>query len=162
MNRADLKELLWATFGHLSDTELMALVIYGEARGESREGKIAVGSVILERVEHRKWDGENIHEVCLMPYQFSCLLPDDPNFDPLTFIADDFDLKRTRSSVLAECYWIAHGLINGDIPRTPEIAENHITQYVSAAYRKTTPIRANRWWEKMKLAATIGNHEFYV
>lgn len=162
MKYTDLKDILWTTFGHLTDAELMALVIYGEARGESRDGKIAVGSVILERVDHRQWDGENIHDVCLMPYQFSCLLPDDPNFEPLSFIADDFDLKRSRSSLLSECYLIARGLINGEIPRTPEIAANHICQYVTAAYRKAAPIQSNRWWEKMKLAATIGSHEFYA
>jgi spore germination cell wall hydrolase CwlJ-like protein len=67
MKTSDLKELLLDTFGHLSDKQLMALTIYGEARGEAKEGKVAVGSVILERVEHRRWDGETIPEVCLMP-----------------------------------------------------------------------------------------------
>ena len=50
-------------FGFLSDDKLLCLTIYAEARGEPREGKIAVGSVILERVDHRNWDGKNIKEV---------------------------------------------------------------------------------------------------
>lgn len=155
MNRADLKELLWTTFGHLSDTELMALVIYGEARGESREGKIAVGSVILERVDHRKWDGETIHDVCLMPYQFSCLLPADPNFQILKLIAGDWTTKFMRSTVLQECYQVAEGLINGDIPRAGKIAEHHCCQY------KTIDCEAS-WARKMKKILTVGNHEFYA
>lgn len=162
MNRENLKSLLWDTFGHLSEAQLMALVLYGEARGESPEGKTAVGSVILERVDHRKWDGETIHEVCLMPYQFSCLLPADPNFQILKLIADDWTTKFMRSRVLQECYQVAEGLIDGSIPRTPEIAEHHICQYVEKHYRQAAPLRTNRWWEKMKLAATVGNHEFYV
>lgn len=40
-------------FGKLSPSEILALTLYGEARGESREGKIGVGTVILERVQHR-------------------------------------------------------------------------------------------------------------
>ena len=56
------------------------LTIYGEARGELNVGRIAVGSVILERIDLQGWMGKTIQQVCLMPYQFSCYLPDDPNF----------------------------------------------------------------------------------
>jgi spore germination cell wall hydrolase CwlJ-like protein len=67
MKTPDLKKLLDQRFGHLSDDRLLALTIYGEARKKSREGKIAIASVVLERVEHRNWDGQTIKEVCLMP-----------------------------------------------------------------------------------------------
>lgn len=162
MDTADLKYLLLSIFGHLSDAQLMALVIYGEARGESREGKIAVGSVILERVDHRNWDGKTIQEVCLMPYQFSCFLPHDPNFHALRLIAEDWYTKAMRSMAISECYNVADGLIHGGIDRTPEIEDHHCCQYVTAAYRKNPPAESNRWWEKMKLVATIGAHEFYA
>jgi len=151
----NLKKLLQDTFGKLTDTELMALTIYGEARGESREGKIAVGSVILERVDHRQWDGNTIHEVCLMPYQFSCFLPNDPNFPLLKKIADNWDAQVMRSQILSECCIYAFGLINGDIPRTKTIADAHATQY------KTTACEAS-WADKMKHITTIGDHEFYA
>lgn len=150
-----LKELLFDTFGHLGDAQIMALTIYGEARGESYEGKVAVGSVILERVDHRAWDGTNIQDVCLMPYQFSCFLPDDPNFAALKLIAEDWDTKIMRSVVLRVCYNIASLLITGALDRTKEIAETHATQY------KTTSCRAS-WAKKMQKIATIGNHEYYA
>jgi N-acetylmuramoyl-L-alanine amidase len=35
-----------------SDLQLLARAIYGEARGESYEGQVAVGAVILNRVKH--------------------------------------------------------------------------------------------------------------
>jgi len=155
MKRLELQNLLLDTFGHLPDAQLMALTIYGEARGESREGKIAVGSVILERVEHRKWDGETIQEVCLMPWQFSCFLPDDPNFPALKFIAEDWDTKITRSPDLQECFNIAAMLLSGVIARTPEIAAAHATQY------KTINCRA-AWASKMTKIVTVGAHEFYA
>ena len=155
MKKSELKSILWDTFSHLSEAQLMALTIYGEARGESREGKIAVGSVILERVEHREWDGKTLHEVCLMPYQFSCFLPADPNFKALKLIAGDWGTKIARSKVLAECYQVATGLIDGIITRTPEIAAAHCCQY------KTKKASA-AWAKKMKVILTIGQHEFYA
>lgn len=155
MKSAGLKELLLDTFGHLTDRQLMGLTIYGEARGESKEGKIAVGSVILERVDHRNWDGKTIHEVCLMPWQFSCFLPEDPNFPGLKFIADDWETKSMRSRDLQDCYGVASDLLNGTIPRTKEIEQSHATQY------KTIDCQA-AWASKMKLIATIGHHEFFA
>lgn len=53
-----IKDILCNTFGHLVDSQIMGLTIYGEARGELTAGKIAVGSIILERVDHRDWDGK--------------------------------------------------------------------------------------------------------
>jgi hypothetical protein len=73
-------------FGKLDDKQIMGLTIYGEARGEIDEGKIAVGTVILERVDKQGWMGKTIQEVCLKPYQFSCYLPSDPNFPKLKAI----------------------------------------------------------------------------
>jgi len=155
MKSTELKDLLWLTFAHLDEIQLMALVIYGEARGEPRDGKIAVGSVILERVDHREWDGKTIHEVCLMPLQFSCLRPADPNFKALRLIAEDWPSKFLRSQSLQECYQVADGLIKGDIPRTSEIAQAHCCQY------KTITCKAS-WADKMTLILTTGNHQFFA
>lgn len=155
MKSAQLKELLFDTFGHLTDEQLLALTIYGEARGESRVGKIGVGSVILERVDHRDWDGKTIHEVCLMPYQFSAFLPSDPNFQPLKLIAENWDEKYMQSHDLRECYHVAENLISGKCDRVPEIARAHATQY------KTIACSAP-WAKKMKWVCTIGRHEYYA
>lgn len=154
------KGLLLSTFGHLDDKQLMALTIYGEARGESEEGKIAVGSVILERVDHREWDGDTIQEVCLMPYQFSCFLPADPNYSALKLIAQDWEAKYLRAHDLQDCYHIACEMIVGQIPRTPEIAETHACQYLTTALRKSKA--CPKWINNMKLVVTVGAHEFYV
>lgn len=155
MKRDELQKLLVETFGHLDDKQLMSLTIYGESRGEGRDGQIAVGSVILERVEHRAWDGNTIKAVCLMPYQFSCFLPSDPNFIALKLMAKNFEAQYGRSSALQKCYAVASGLIVGTIARTPEIAEHHATQYCTQSVFPD-------WKSKMKLVATVGHHEFYV
>ncbi len=142
-------------FLKLSEKQILALTIYGEARGESTEGKIAVGSVILERVDHRDWDGKTIHEVCLKPWQFSCFNERDPNMGKLLYIAGHWDSEMTLNSALNNCYCIAAGLIDGLILRTKEIAENHATQYCRAGTDAG-------WKDKMKKVATVDHHEFYA
>ncbi len=143
------------SFWKLSEKQIMAITIYGEARGESDAGKIAVGSVILERVEHRDWDGKTIHEVCLKPWQFSCFNERDPNYGKLLNIAEQWDESMALNPALNNCYCIAAGLIDGLILRTKEIAKNHATQYLT--------IDCDAPWEKkMKKVATIGRHEFYA
>ena len=119
------------SFLKLDDAQLMALTIYGEARGESYDGKVSVGTVILERVDHRDWDGKTIKEVCLKKWQFSCYNENDPNRGKLLNIAEQWDEAMATNPVLNECYGIAAGLLNGSIPRTPEIAEAHACQYMT-------------------------------
>lgn len=155
MKTDELKKLLLATFGHLADDQLGALTLFGEARGESREGKIAVGTVILERVDHRDWDGKTVKEVCLMPYQFSCFLPADPNFKVLRQIAENWQASIEHLGALIRCHDIFAGLMSGTIPRDPIVAANHCTQYLTVDCDAA-------WEKKMRRVATIGRHEFYA
>jgi spore germination cell wall hydrolase CwlJ-like protein len=152
MRRDELQE-----FRRLDDRQILALTLYGEARGESAEGKIAVGSVILERVDHRAWDGKTIQEVCLKKYQFSCFNAGDPNLGKLTAIAENWDAAMATDPALNDCYGIACGLIDGRIPRTPEIAAAHCCQYLTPAARKSAD-----WWKSMNMVARVGGHEFYA
>jgi spore germination cell wall hydrolase CwlJ-like protein len=144
-------------FGNLEPDQLMGLTIYAEARGEIRAGRIGVGTVILERVDHRKWDGESIIDVCLWPYQFSCYLPGDPNRAQLVRIAKDFPFHYRASLALSQCADIARGLIDGTIPRDPELAAANCCQYLTTAAKKGAD-----WWKTMKFIKKIGAHEFYA
>ncbi len=55
-----------------SDVELLAKVISAEARGESYEGQVAVGAVILNRVKHPSFP-DSISGVVYQKGAFSCL-----------------------------------------------------------------------------------------
>lgn len=55
-----------------SDVELLAKVISAEARGESYEGQVAVGAVILNRVEHPSFP-DSISGVVYQNGAFSCI-----------------------------------------------------------------------------------------
>src|SRR5271169_2984705 len=63
----------------LTNTFLLALAIYREARGEDRAAKIAVGCVIRNRVQHPSWYGRTWFEVITKPYQFSSFNLGEPN-----------------------------------------------------------------------------------
>ncbi|MFH2011697.1 MAG: cell wall hydrolase [Pseudomonadota bacterium] len=142
-------------FGHLTDDQIMGLTIFAEARGEPREGRIGVGSTILERVDHRDWDGETIKSVCLWPYQFSCYLPDDPNRKPLLWIAKNFEFACHKAKSLRECVEIARGMIEGSIPRNTTAM-----QYLNPLLASTTK---NKWLAAgMNVVMKIGNHEWFA
>lgn len=55
-----------------SDIELLAKVISAEARGESYEGQVAVGAVILNRVAHPSFP-DSISGVVYQSGAFSCV-----------------------------------------------------------------------------------------
>lgn len=54
------------------DLECLASVIYHESRGEPKKGKIAVGHVVLNRVNHQHYP-DTICEVIFQPVQFTGL-----------------------------------------------------------------------------------------
>lgn len=59
--------------------DVLARTLWGEARGEGRDGMRGVAAVILNRAARPGWWGRSIAEVCLKPWQFSCWLESDPN-----------------------------------------------------------------------------------
>jgi len=155
-------------FEKLTDAELMALCIEREAGGEPIEGQIAVGTVILERVDHRDWDGKTIHEVILKPWQFSWTMPEAgaEYYDQAVELARNFQVHVQENESLQECMKIADGMITGALLRTPELAAAHCCEYVAGVFRKDMDAHpkkpCNRWWQKMKLFKTIAGHEFYI
>ncbi|WP_274643430.1 cell wall hydrolase [Pseudomonas serbica] len=65
------------------DRDIFARTLWGEARGESLAGQIAVAWTIRNRVNDgkaRSWWGEGYAGVCQKPYQFSCWNKSDPNY----------------------------------------------------------------------------------
>lgn len=75
-----------------SDLPVAGRTLYGECRGEPKDGQIAVAWVIRNRADQPCWWGRSVTEVCLHPYQFSCWLKSDPNSAKLSALSDT-DLK---------------------------------------------------------------------
>lgn len=79
----------------MTDEETVARTVWGEARGEPFNGKIAIAWVIRNRVEldlhgdeKPDWWGEGYEAVCLKPWQFSCWNANDPNREKLLAVTD--------------------------------------------------------------------------
>ena len=93
----------------LSSAEVLALTIYGEARGESITGQIAVGCVIRNRIEKIN----SYNEVCLKPKQFSCWNTNDPNYPILTEMADKLLMgQNIVDQDFQQCLWVANGIVD--------------------------------------------------
>ena len=64
-----------------SDVYLLARVIYGEARGESYTGQIAVGAVVMNRIKSSSFPN-TISAVIYQPYAFTAVLDGQINLTP--------------------------------------------------------------------------------
>jgi spore germination cell wall hydrolase CwlJ-like protein len=147
-------------FLQLDDKQVMGLTIYGEARGEPVEGQIAVGTVIMERVDHRDWDGKTVKEVCLKKYQFSCYNEWDHNYGKLLHIAENWDECMATDFNLMGCYAIAVGMLGGKTPKNKILESVHAVQYLNPLYSMPTK---SKWLDAgMKVVAAIGHHEFFA
>ena len=144
------------TIEELDDIRLMALCIDREAAAEPDEGKIAVGSVILNRADygqrHPAWGriyGDSIRKVILAASQFSWTLP-GKNQRIASKYASDFDAAMKEVKSLARSYEIAKQLVDGTILRN-----------VGGRYYCRFDCHP-RWAKTMRVERQIGAHVFYA
>ncbi|MBO4323257.1 MAG: spore cortex-lytic enzyme [Clostridia bacterium] len=113
-----------------SDTNLLARLIYAEARGESYTGQVAVGAVVLNRVKSASFPN-TISGVIYQPYAFTCVSDGQINMSP-------------NSTALAA----ARDAMNGWDP-----------SYGSLYYYNPS-VATSGWIFSRKTVVTIGNHVF--
>lgn len=94
-----------------NDIYLMSEIVYAESKGEPFEGKVAVASVILNRVLSPNFP-DTVEGVIFQPYAFSCVVDNEINVVPSQ-----------------ECFDAVYEAINGNDPTrealffyNPEIA----------------------------------------
>jgi hypothetical protein len=130
------------TAAQFTEIELIAGTIFGEASGEPREGKLAVGMTIQTRKEHPRIYASSWSEVVLGDRQFACWSDQQERI-----VAD----RNSNTSSWQECMDIAQSISQGkkfDVGLT-----NSPTNFVSG-----DPV----YWEKsMNYIGTIKNHRFY-
>ena len=142
----------------LSSHQALALTLWGEARGEAVEGRIAVGCVVRARVRDPRWP-TTYQGVCLQPRQFSCWNEADPNAAKLhalaaVFLADHAIRTAPRlDPVLRECLYLAEGIIGGQLLENVAGA-NH---YLIATLFQTAP---PAWAQGQGPVARVGRHVF--
>jgi N-acetylmuramoyl-L-alanine amidase len=130
------------------DAKLLALTMWGEARGEGAKGMLAVGHVIKNRMDSDRFGGSVAH-VVWRPKQFSCWNKHDPNREKMKEIAalpkDSVEYKRWK---LAKR--LANQILAG---RTQDPTDG-------ALFYHTTGIKPF-WADASKAVAQIANHVFY-
>ena len=112
------------------DLNLLARLISAEARGEPYEGQVAVGAVVLNRVEHASFPN-SIAEVIYQPWAFTCI--NDGQFD---------------QPVVESAYRAAQDALNGWDPS------------YGAIYYFNPSTATSDWIWSRPLIVEIGKHRF--
>lgn len=133
----------------LKDEEVMALTLYGEARGASFNAKLGMAQVMWNRTKDKRF-GSNIKEVVTKPKQFSCYNDNDVNLQIIMGVVEDFDGNFNKNIHLRECYMIALAVINGYIQGKVK----------DSLFYHTTGVNP-KWNKNMILEAKIGNTLFW-
>lgn len=113
-----------------NDIELLARVISAEARGESYNGQVAVGAVILNRVEHPSFPN-SIAGVVYQPGAFTCMTDGQINANVTS------SAKRAASDAL-----------------------NGVDPTGGAIYYYNPSTATSKWIRSRPIITTIGNHVF--
>lgn len=134
----------------LSDLDVMALTLWGEARGESLDGKAAVAWVITNRAHRRH---QSIKDICLAKAQFSCWwrVGGAANYEALSLLAAQ--INQRTDPLLEECRWVAEGVLKGVIWDRTHEADHYLTTML---YEAAPP----SWAETMPVSAVVGRHTF--
>ena len=115
-----------------SDIALLARLIYGEARGESYTGQVAVGAVVLNRVKSPSFPN-TISAVIYQPYAFTAVSDGQINMTPN-----------------ASCTEAAKAAMNGWDPT------------YGALYYYNPSTATSKWIFSRTTTVTIGNHVFAI
>ena len=115
-----------------SDYQLLARLISAEARGESYLGQVAVGAVVLNRIEHPSFP-DTITSIIYQKGAFSCI--DDGQF---------------YQPVADSAYKAARDALNGLDPSG------------GAIYYYNPKTATNQWIRSRKVTTVIGNHVFCI
>lgn len=130
----------------MSDVDVMARTLYGEARNQPFKGIVAVAYVIKTRSKERN---KTITEICLAPLQFSCWNKNDPNRKIIEFVGLD-------RPAFMKCFGIACLVITGELIN-PTFGANHYHTIAAPPKNVKWP---PSWAKNMTLIAEIGSHRF--
>ena len=139
------------------DDILLAMLVWGEARGESKEGRAGVAWVAKNRSVRRT---RPIRSIILQPWQFSAFNANDPNrdkmLDPVAFGGQE---------TWYECLAIATGVLDSTIPDPTGGATHYVVASLWGV--PTPPGHHVQWYHQFEIevghtveTTRIGNHVF--
>lgn len=139
----------------LDATEIVALTLWGEARGEPVQGIVAVGNVIVNRVKdrNRRW-GSTWQDICLKRWQFSCWMKEggEKNYAAMTaMVAELAQHHPLKEPQFRQCWWVARGLVD-------DLLMDHVK---GANHYYASTIAAPKWARGLEPTTIIGLHRFF-
>jgi spore germination cell wall hydrolase CwlJ-like protein len=130
------------------DIDILARTIYGESRGEYKKtgisAFIAIGNVVMNRLNFPQIFGSSVRKICLKPYQFSCWLVNDPNYSLIKTV-------ETADSLFALCLEVAAGCVEKKYPDLTHGSDHY------HPFMDTLPY----WALSQKPKIILGHHLFY-
>lgn len=134
----------------MDDVDTMARTIWAEARGEPRDGQVAVAWAIRHRARdmRNRWP-KSISAVCKQPKQFSCWNADDPNRAKMLAINLD------RESFVVS-FGIACLVLANDLSDASKGSNHYHTIAQPDGVREWPP----EWARSMEERVRIGRHVF--
>lgn len=133
----------------LPERTIIALTIFGEARGEPVEGQVAVACVIRNRVKDKRWP-DDFRGVCLQPRQFSCWNEGDPTYAAVIRAATQAKSGQHLPAML-QAMWIAQGVYDDLVQDITRGSNHYYADHIAAP----------SWSEKMILTVKKGHHLFF-
>lgn len=130
--------------------EIVCRTVYGEARGEPREGKYAVVWVIRNRAGLRGYGGPTLDGVCLKKFQFSCWNKSDPMRPKIV---------RATGEQLANCLVATFDVLMDKVPDPTNGSMHYLNPEVTRRIRPDGKLPD--WARDEYISAKIGKHFFY-
>lgn len=118
-----------------SEEMILARLIFGEARNQSKEAKIWVASTVLNRIEAKTWWGSTVHEVILKDRQFESFDKDNPNRP----IVENPLYDSTQKQSWRDSYEVAKRILSGDISIPSEATHFHDPRLPQEDFLKLIP-----------------------
>lgn len=144
----------------LIDRSVVGLTLWGEARGEPVEGKIAVGNVIRNRMTNPslyRADSPSWKAVCLAVDQFSCWSTKNGGASNYAQVMQQAELivsDLPLDPVLMECLYLADGIMSGVLQDRSHGATFYCT---TSLYHAKPPV----WVKNCTPLGAIGSQTFF-
>ncbi len=131
----------------------LATTIYGEARGESQQGQIAVGFTLLNRAKNK-----TLCQVALAPKQYSIF----NNNPELRAAAVSMHLEPKQKNTIDNKSW-AQSLMVAEMVMKRAIKDptNGATHYIADKLMRSKGYSYPRWSRQFTVVAVIDNHRFF-
>lgn len=136
-----------------AELKCLAVTVYGEARGESEKGQIAVAYTIKNRARTK-----SLCNVALAPKQYSVF----NNNPELRAAAKSQHIEPRQKNVIDQRSWaravqVAVAVMHGLVPDPT----NGATHYLAPAVMRTKNYRFPKWSKQYTLVSIIDGHKFY-